>query len=179
MLSIRPVFPSRLERFSEILVEASAPFVQAGKPMWPASSLTPDALREQYGEADEFYLGRDASGQDVATLILQLEDTVYWPGATQGEALYVHKIAVLPEFAGQGIGKRLLDFAWSQALTRRCVLRLDCDTQRSALCAFYTRNGFEQVGERLVGDYQAALFERLAERTDGQRPSVNGPAFEG
>lgn len=62
-----------------------------------------------------------------------------------GPALQLHKLYVLPEWQGRGIGSRLLEHAVQAAMTAscRCVrLRVNKGNHRAIAC--YRRNGFVQ-----------------------------------
>jgi GNAT superfamily N-acetyltransferase len=83
----------------------------------------------------------------AATMLLQSSDPIYWPEAAPNTALYLHKIAVLREFAGRGWLTRLVDFA-AQDARDRAIRRLRLDTLwRSPLQGLYARHGFVAVDE--------------------------------
>lgn len=102
------------------------------------------------GEADllagigrgEVYLVRQ-NGQAVATISLQPAasewDQIIW-GPDDGQAAYVHRLAIDRTFAGQGLGDQMLDWAEAQsrALGKR-YLRLDCVGQNERLNRYYSR----------------------------------------
>jgi ribosomal protein S18 acetylase RimI-like enzyme len=65
-----------------------------------------------------------------------------------GHPMCIHRLAVDPEFQGQGIGKRLLRFAEEQALaTGGTSIRLDVYTGNPGAVGMYRRAGYSEVGE--------------------------------
>ena len=80
------------------------------------------------------------------TMRLQRLDPLYWPRAEIGEALYLHKLAVRREAAGQGWPADLVKFALFEAASRgRTELRLDT-TEDGPLPSLYRALGFEAAG---------------------------------
>lgn len=93
-------------------------------------------LTKQY-PPESFRLGW-LGGQAAATMVLLDADPDFWPGALAGEALYLHKLGVPPEFQGQGLAQRMLEAAVSEARAGgRTVLRLDTTWNRPKLRAIY------------------------------------------
>ena len=76
----------------------------------------------------------------------------------------LYSIAVHPDFAGRGVGDRLLESAESAALERDCVLmRLEIRRDNPASLALFRRHGYRQFKEVLdyYEDHMAALrFEK-------------------
>lgn len=62
----------------------------------------------------------------------------------------IHKIYILPEAQGKGVGKLLLDKAASLALENKSkTLSLNVNKYNNAV-AFYKKNGFEIVAEEVI-----------------------------
>jgi GNAT superfamily N-acetyltransferase len=90
----------------------------------------------------------------------QLDDPLFWPDASQGEAAYVHRLAVRRRYAGSGLSTELL--RWAVDRTRalgRLYLRLDCAASRPRLRAIYERFGFRYHSDRQVGPYLVSRYE--------------------
>jgi len=68
---------------SDILREAAAWLEERGIPLWDREQLTPEHLLPII-ERGEFYLACRA-GQPVGTMILQEDDTFFWPDVPAGE----------------------------------------------------------------------------------------------
>ena len=90
---------------------------------------------------------------------LQECDPDFWPEMPDGDALYLHKLAVYPAHQGQGWAHALLAHAATLARARgRSLLRLDCAGGRPKLCAVYERVGFRHHSQQRVGN---GVFERF------------------
>ncbi|MFJ3533793.1 GNAT family N-acetyltransferase [Streptomyces sp. NPDC090132] len=100
-------------------------------------------------EAGEVYLIREAHGTDAAaTITLDTEaDPLLWTETERAQpAFYVHKLTVDRQYAGRGLGTRLLDWAGDRAAQRGATwLRLDAWTTNARLQAYYRANGFNHV----------------------------------
>ncbi len=91
----------------------------------------------------------------VATFNLNMKasdwDRNVW-GDIQHDAIYLHRLAVDRDFAGQNIGG--LIFQWvldNMNETGRTYLRLDCIGHNEKLNRFYKSQGFDYLGESLSG----------------------------
>lgn len=89
----------------------------------------------------------------------------------------LYSIAVHPDFAGRGVGDRLLESAESAALERDCVLmRLEIRRDNPASLALFRRHGYRQFKEvpDYYEDHMAALrFEkRLAPHLQAELVTV-------
>jgi GNAT superfamily N-acetyltransferase len=89
-------------------------------------------------------------GVAVGTLSLAWSDPVFW-GGDDGQAGYVHRLAVSAERRGTGLGRRLLDWAQAQvSQTPRSLLRLDCLAQNIELRRWYETLAFVHQRDRDV-----------------------------
>ncbi|GAA3997830.1 hypothetical protein GCM10022631_05620 [Deinococcus rubellus] len=156
--TVRPASPADLLLCAGIL-EATARDRQArGEALWPPLSLTAERLTRQY-PPESFRLGW-LEDQAAATMILLGTDPDFWPDAAPEEALYLHKLGVLPGFQGQGLARRMLDDAVREARERdRLFLRLDTAWNRPKLRAIYDAFGFEVRGRKTVHGYDVVLYE--------------------
>jgi ribosomal protein S18 acetylase RimI-like enzyme len=110
----------------------------------------PDELREQdfvaAANADQLVMGFSGD-RPAAAMLVQTSDPLYWPEVAPNSSLFLHKIAVRREFAGQGWLGRLVDFAVADARNRAIEwIRLDT-LYRSKLQALYEAQGFVVVRE--------------------------------
>jgi GNAT superfamily N-acetyltransferase len=109
----------------------------------------------------EFFIAR-LNARPIAVARILLSDPLFWGDRDDGEALYVHSLAVLREYAGQGIGQQFLDWAAEEALrSGRRFLRLDCAADNLPLCAYYEEAGFVSLGPVHVGNAIMMLFEKF------------------
>lgn len=97
---------------------------------------------EQAITSGEVYLAL-LDGAPVATISLQMEqsdwDRTIW-GPDEGEAAYVHRLAISRAHSGAGVGALLLDWAESHARSAgKRLLRLDCVGHNQPLNAYYAK----------------------------------------
>jgi GNAT superfamily N-acetyltransferase len=129
-----------------------------GQPMWSRGTVEVPRLLGRHPLAG----WRTAWCRDelVAVLALDASDPSCWPDAPDGEARYLHKLAVT--LAARGAGGEVLEAAAHETSSAGCrVLRLDCAADRPRLRAFYERHGFVAVDEIMLGPYPTARYERL------------------
>jgi GNAT superfamily N-acetyltransferase len=128
-----------------VLREAAAWAISRGVEVWADTELREQDFVTAAG-LGQLVMGF-CGGRPAATMLLQPSDSVYWPNAAPHSALYLHKIAVLREFAGRGWLGLLIDFAANDARDRSIPhLRLDT-LCRSPLQDLYARHGFAAIDE--------------------------------
>ncbi|WP_188999302.1 GNAT family N-acetyltransferase [Deinococcus roseus] len=150
-LIIRAIEPHELPLYSGLLLDVVLWLQNQGTPLWSPEQITPEALLKLY-RLDEFYLAF-LKNQPVAGMVLQEKDFL-WDGVADGEALYLHKLAVSRTRAGQRLGRDMIDFARQEAARRKKpLLRLDTSAKHPKLCKYYEDYGFEFVGYRHLEDY--------------------------
>jgi len=152
------VRPAPLAALPGILRASALVQEERGQPMWTQEALAPEALRRQY-PAGQGCLGL-LGVQAAAVMILLPQDADFWPDDGPGEALYLHKLAVHPNWQGRGLARELLGFA---ALETRAAgrpwLRLDTAAERPKLRAIYENFGFRLVREGEAGGFPTAWYE--------------------
>ncbi|PNQ74868.1 GNAT family N-acetyltransferase [Hanstruepera neustonica] len=61
--------------------------------------------------------------------------------------LYIHRLAIIPEFQGQGFAQRLMDFAEDFAIKNNYTsIRLDTFSQNKRNQKFYELRGYKKLG---------------------------------
>jgi ribosomal protein S18 acetylase RimI-like enzyme len=86
-------------------------------------------------------------------------DELYW-GPQDVEARYIHSLVVLNEYAGQQIGRRVLEQLITESREAGIPLfRLDCNAANNALCNYYEQLGFRQVGLKQMPHSLNCLYE--------------------
>ncbi len=74
-------------------------------------------------------------------------DPVKWL-TEDGDQLYIHRLAVHPEFQHQGLAKQLMDFAEAYAKQRKAVsIRLDTFSVNKRNQRFYETRGYQRLGD--------------------------------
>jgi ribosomal protein S18 acetylase RimI-like enzyme len=110
--------------------------------------------------AGEFWIALH-NGGPVAVVRLLWADPLFWQERDQGDAAYVHTLAVHRDYAGRGIGAWMLRWAEGRARARgRHALRLDCAADNSALLRYYERYGFTPITRQSVGPAVVLLLEK-------------------
>ena len=102
-------------------------------------------------------------GDVVGVFRLIWSDVPYWGEMEDGQAGYIHTVAVSREWKGHQIGLKMI--AWAEgriAEFGRRFARLDCsDTFRH----YYEAAGYRQVGVQMMGDWEAQLMEKEVGRS--------------
>ncbi|CEI83696.1 N-acetyltransferase [Oceanobacillus oncorhynchi subsp. incaldanensis] len=155
---IRNINMEEIDQFASILKEAAEWLKRTNKEMWYTSELTKEALLEKYA-LNELFIGF-LNGESAGTIIVQEQDHIFWPHENKNDALYLHKIAIRRKYAKEGVSVNLIDWAKQQAkMQLKKYIRLDCAADRPNLCYFYECQGFQQVGQKTVGEFFVALYE--------------------
>ena len=115
------------------------------------------AMRQVEGSA--FLVGR--GGEDAACVVLQWRDPFWGELGTDGQAAWVHSLAVRRVFAGRGLGKHLLAFMESLARARRKdYCRLDVIDSNTRLKAYYRALDYHELGTQLINGKTMRLMEK-------------------
>ena len=99
-------------------------------------------------------------GRAAGTFVLQWSD-VFWWGEKPPDAGYVHKFAVRPAYAGQGVGGEML--SWAEARARsmgKRFLRLNCIAADGKIRDYYEKAGFVRVRDVMGPKALATLYEK-------------------
>lgn len=88
----------------------------------------------------------------IATFTLYSQQSEWdqhiWGREEISEVLYLHRLAVRPQFMKSGIGKEILKWI-DENLDK--TIRLDCVAHNPKLCAYYEENGFTLIGTTADG----------------------------
>lgn len=132
-----------------VMNEAAHWMRDKGMPLWFEKELTADVM-QKHVDREELYLAFREKAP-AGTIILQDRDEKFWPEITDGSSLFFHKLAVSRKFAGQGVSRALMEFAYEQALAcGKKFLRMDCSA-RHPLRRIYEAQGFEWLDQKHVG----------------------------
>ena len=108
------------------------------------------------------YVARLA-GEAVATLTVLPEDAEVW-GERPDDALYIHGFGVSRAYAGQEIGRTLLDWVADVAAgAGRAYVRLDCEAGNRKLRDYYERAGFTYHGDATLPSHTGSRYEKPVE----------------
>jgi len=81
----------------------------------------------------------------------------------RGEAVFLHRLYVLPEVQREGIGRALLQ-AVAATYPDAAVMRLEVEPANVAASAFYFAQGFRFAGQSVAGDRNARIPVEVMER---------------
>ncbi|MET9668233.1 GNAT family N-acetyltransferase [Streptomyces sp. NPDC006475] len=144
-MRITPAVPADLPQLVAFRTEAASWLSKLGSDQWrrpyPAARLLATI------EAGEVFMLRD--GQRTAgtiTLTAEAEDGLWSADELSEPSMFVNKLTVSRQYAGQELGGRLLDWAGDRAYRSSAKwLRLDAWTTNDALQRYYLRQSFEHV----------------------------------
>ena len=93
---------------------------------------------------------RVSDGDGVAATFTLLSrpsewDRHIWGADDPPDTLYLHRLAVAPDFMGKGLGRQLLNWIENEVRDHDHI-RLDCVEDNEKLNSFYRDHGFEYVG---------------------------------
>ena len=141
--TIRRIDATYAAEASAILIEAADWSQSNGLPLWSESEVSV-ARCETWARDGVLFAGFDADAM-TAVFCLHDDDALYWPEATAGSALYLHKVAVRRASARAGWLDRILAWALDES-RRRAEPKLRLDTiARSRLVDLYKSRHFVLV----------------------------------
>lgn len=160
-LHIRPARPDELHTVEALLIEASEWLASRGINQWQFPPHRDRIMRAL--DHGEVFLA-EADGRPVATFqVDDHADPEFWTAEDEpGDALYVHRMAVIRDFSGSGIGGKLLDWASERAAAvGKAWLRLDAWKDNPDLHRYYESQGFTLIRViDLPHRGSGALFQR-------------------
>ena len=78
---------------------------------------------------------------------ITFKDDQIWETSQNDNAMYIHRIATNPEFRGQHLVTKIVDWAKGYALTKVIdYIRLDTLGNNTGLIAYYKQSGFDFLG---------------------------------
>lgn len=155
-LNICPAGIQDLESVVTILDAARARLLAAGIDQW--RKPFPRRRLESSVKKGELFVARLGETM-VATWRLLATDPEVWP-EDQGEALYLHTLAVDPTRRGGGLGAQVISWCRTEVARRgRSWLRLDCMAENPGLNAFYASLGFQRRDEKTVDGFSCRRWE--------------------
>ncbi|QJU08122.1 isoleucine--tRNA ligase [Candidatus Saccharibacteria bacterium oral taxon 488] len=122
-----------------------------GSSSWDANNLTPDKLAEEFGR-DNFYVAYDDDKLVGSVVISDKDSYNFFAGKKDnGTSVgYLYKMAVLPEFQGQGYADAVLKEAFRLSKQEGVKeIRIEVGEHQPKLVNLYERNGFQRVGEHM------------------------------
>ncbi|WOO35485.1 GNAT family N-acetyltransferase [Anaerocolumna sp. AGMB13020] len=100
-------------------------------------------------------------GSVIAVFSLKPLDSCFDNKAQSKEDYYLHRIAVLPEYQGKGIGEKILRFVQKFSIKQERNIYLDCYQGNKKLRQFYEKAGFYYQGDYPEENYLVSVFRFL------------------
>ncbi|MDO4288479.1 MAG: ribosomal protein S18-alanine N-acetyltransferase [Eubacterium sp.] len=136
--------------------------------------MTPEDAQAVYAVSQACGLGswsldsytREAVNPVAKYLVAEAEDKIagfagIWCVVDEAQVM---NVGVLPEYRGQGLGKRLMEGLWQQAADAGCsLMTLEVKADNTAALALYRGQGFEVTGVRkdyYPGPVDGLMMER-------------------
>jgi GNAT superfamily N-acetyltransferase len=143
---------------SEILIEVVKGLNQRGKPLWTEEQVSVEGLKSSYRIEESFIAHQ--KNKPIGCMFLLESDPEFWPEIDDHSSLFLHKLAVLQEFHGKGVGNKMLEWASEYAKRQgKLWLRLECDGSRPKLKEIYETFGFRLVDRKPLGEFDSARYE--------------------
>ncbi|MCL2517129.1 MAG: GNAT family N-acetyltransferase [Oscillospiraceae bacterium] len=158
MITINQAMETDIPIIEDILLDVFNWLESTGKHMWVHERIKWDFL-STFLKIEEFYIAY-IHNEPIGCMALIDFDPLIWQDINKGESLFIHRLAVKRNHAGQGVSKVLIDYAKMQSIQRGInAVRLDCWQDREKLRAIYEREGFVCVEEKvLFNHYHTALY---------------------
>ncbi len=144
---------------SNILLDVIHHLNQTGKPLWAKYQADTAHLKGTYNLNELHFL----RSEDVnfGMLFIQKTDPLFWPEVQPNKSYFLHKLAVLPQFKGRGLGYKILNSVVDLArINGVSYVRLDCDP-RTELTSYYQNFGFTFVSNTTANGIPVVKYELL------------------
>lgn len=124
--------------------------------MWTLAVLGPDCIAP---EVTAYRLAL-SEGVIVGVVKVQSSDPRFWPDIAGDDSLFLHRLAVIPSFAGKGVSRVLIGCVIDEARRQgRRYVRLDCAADRPKLRAVYERAGFRHHSDVHVDGFHLSRYQ--------------------
>jgi len=152
-LTLRRATPDDLDGVLTIVRDASRRLEEKGLPDW-RRYLTPAGFRHVQDRVNglndvEVYLAwREGDETPVGVFSIEWSDRQYWDAIGEdGQAGYIHMLAVHRSARGSGVGRQMVGLAEKLIARRgRRFARLDCGAYNAFLCGYYRALGYRSRG---------------------------------
>lgn len=116
-----------------------------------------EALQSEMHRGLQFKVMQE--NQVLAVFSVCFSDPVIWRSREKGDALYLHRIVVNPDFKGQRHFEKILHWAKAQARSKRLsFVRMDTWADNQKILDYYLSFGFHLVENYTTPDSEALSF---------------------
>ncbi|MFC5833265.1 GNAT family N-acetyltransferase [Nonomuraea insulae] len=170
----RPVLAARLavesdtDRVIELRAESERWLDKRGIQQWTAKwdDIGREKIRRNIANRETWVF--EHGDETIATVTLNTRpDLDFWDSDVDGPALYLYKLLLARDRAGEGLGADIVNWSVDQAAQRGLPwLRLDVWKTNHGLQRYYLEQGFEHVRTvEVPGRDSGACFQRQAVST--------------
>ncbi|MFJ4462164.1 GNAT family N-acetyltransferase [Streptomyces sp. NPDC088928] len=150
-MKIMSATPADLEQLLSFRVEAASWIGKLGSDQW-SRPYPAERLMATIEAGTVFMLRDEGKTAGTITLTSEAEEGLWTEEELKEPSMFINKLTVAREYAGQNLGGKLLDWAGDRAFRASAQwLRLDAWTTNSRLQRYYLDQGFEHVRTVLEG----------------------------
>ncbi|WGK66321.1 GNAT family N-acetyltransferase [Flavobacteriaceae bacterium YJPT1-3] len=148
---IRPAKKTEIDEILQLTAACAKHLISKGIYQWNEHYPSRTAFESDWADQSLYILKPEDTL--VGTVVLSDHrdaeyDPINWLTPLQSHCLYVHRLAVHPNFQGQGYAQQLMDFAEHKAKTEGYVsVRLDTFSQNSRNVKFYEQRGYTRLDD--------------------------------
>lgn len=149
-------FEARLAKLSDVesialmVQDASRWFGTKGINQWSGGAFIQEILQEIKNNE---LLVIEVGGEVIGTVAIGGKADELWENSPD-EAAYMHRLVIKREWAGQGFGRRIIE--WVEAELKnsgKSLLRLVCDAKNDVLQTYYRNLDFDSCGVKHFAPY--------------------------
>ncbi len=154
-----------------LLVNTAEWLLSKGSSQWSGllrgedSHNTPEAI----SRGEVFIFKQDAQTAGMVMLLQEPSawDLELWSNEIAEPSIYLHRLAINRKFAGQGVGKRIMQWVDTEVPTWGTnLIRLDCIANNQVLNTFYSTIGYENVGIATNNLGEFSKFEKKVRESE-------------
>ncbi len=125
---------------------------------WTLEEVTLEEFSKTY-TIDDYYVGK-CDGKVVCGMFIVDVDKLYWPSEKKGNALYLHKIVVDPDYSKRGYSDLLIEYFKEKGRREGYPkVRLDVKEHKDKLRSIYEKHGFQIVEKKQIfSEYKTVLY---------------------
>lgn len=148
---IRKAKPSEIESILNLSKACAKAMIASNIYQWNEHYPSREAFESDI-KRDELYVFSENEKILGTIVISDLKDEIYkpviWLTPSDSKCIYIHRLAVHPEVQGQGIAKKLMDFAENYAKERDySSVRLDTFSKNLKNNSIYQKRGYRKLQE--------------------------------
>lgn len=147
-----------IDDFFLVLDEVIAWCLETNKNMWKRNEIDREKLIKSL-DSDAFIVLKNGN-ENVAGMILQWSDPIFWPSAKPYESGYIHKLCVRRKYSGMNLSKQMINYATEKCKRNNVkYLRLDTGSDKVKLRNIYEGNGFVLIDYLETNGRKYCLYE--------------------